>query len=122
MKKLILTILFIGYFLSFSSIKADYPPQKAQNASISDLIAYYGEIYNVTPKTLYNTIKCESSFSTTAHNHTWKENSYGLSQINLKAHPEIKKSQALDPDFSVQYMAKNISEGKGKMWTCYKSS
>ena len=49
-----------------------------------------------------------------------REKSYGLSQIHLPSHPNISLEQATDPDFAIEFMAQNLSKGKGKMWTCYR--
>ncbi|PIX11561.1 MAG: hypothetical protein COZ74_13765 [Flavobacteriaceae bacterium CG_4_8_14_3_um_filter_31_8] len=49
-----------------------------------------------------------------------REESWGLVQIHLPAHPKISKEQAIDPDFAIDFLAKNLSRGKAKMWSCYK--
>lgn len=49
-----------------------------------------------------------------------REKSYGLVQIHLPSHPNVSYTQATDPEFSVKFLAKNLSEGKGGMWTCYR--
>lgn len=63
-------------------------------------------------------VSCESGWDLTAHKLTQKENSWGLVQINLKAHINITKAEAVDPIFSLQYLAQNISTGNSSMWTC----
>ena len=66
-------------------------------------------------------IECESSFNPLAKNITSKESSYGLVQINLKAHKHITIEQATNPDFAIEFLAKNLAEKRGKMWyTCFK--
>jgi hypothetical protein len=79
-------------------------------------------------------IQCESQFNTeiqSQHHYTAKnvpkgykvgdrEQSYGLVQIHLPAHPTITKEQAIDPEFAVDFMAKNIKTNPN-MWTCYKT-
>lgn len=47
-----------------------------------------------------------------------REQSYGLAQIHLPAHPHITKEQAIDPEFAVEFLAKNLANGKAGMWTC----
>ena len=117
MKNILIVLVIIGYLSSFSYIKADEIQPKQ---TINDIISINSLAYNVSQETLLSVIKCESSMNPEAHNHTKRENSYGLVQINLKAHPEIKKEQALDPSFSIDYLARKISENKGNMWSCYK--
>jgi hypothetical protein len=54
-------------------------------------------------------IQAESNNITTAHNPGGPgdiENSFGLAQINLDAHPEVSASQAEDPAFALDYAYK----------------
>jgi len=53
-------------------------------------------------------IKQESGFNTNASNINDKETSYGLGQINLKAHPEITKEQATNPEFAIDFVANRL--------------
>ena len=77
-------------------------------------------------------ISCESGWSTDIQsNHRYtatnapkgykpgdREQSYGLVQIHLPAHPHISKEQAKDPEFAIEFLAKNVAKGKQGMWTC----
>jgi len=48
-----------------------------------------------------------------------RENSWGLVQINLDHNPQVTLEQALDPDFSLEFLASNLAQGRCKMWmTC----
>lgn len=47
-----------------------------------------------------------------------REQSFGLVQIHAPAHPNITKEQALDPEFAIEFLAKNLKAGKHRMWTC----
>lgn len=49
-----------------------------------------------------------------------REESYGLAQIHLPVHPNVTKKQATDPEFAIDFLAKNLKQNKGNMWTCYK--
>lgn len=49
-----------------------------------------------------------------------REMSFGLVQIHLPAHPSVSYEQAIDPRFSVEFLARNISQGRASMWSCYK--
>ncbi len=46
--------------------------------------------------------------------------SFGCAQIHLIDHPDISYAQAMDPAFSIDYLGKQISLGKGRMWTGYR--
>lgn len=48
-----------------------------------------------------------------------REYSFGLAQINLHYNPKISHSQATDPDFSIDFLAKNLARGNGSWWACY---
>lgn len=47
-----------------------------------------------------------------------REQSFGLVQIHLPAHPDISKKQAVNPQFAIQFLAKNIKDGHIGMWSC----
>lgn len=49
-----------------------------------------------------------------------RERSYGLVQIHLPDHPSVSYEQATDPEFAIDFLAKNISEGRLSMWSCAK--
>lgn len=76
--------------------------------------------YGRDPEYMKAIIQCESMGSTTIqsyHHHAngKREESYGLSQIHLPSHPYVTKEQALDPEFSIEFMAKNLGKVK---WYC----
>lgn len=79
-------------------------------------------------------IHCESQGSTTIQsNHRYstyvpkgyqvgdREQSFGLVQIHLPAHPNITKEQAINPEFAIEFLAKNLKAGRASMWTCAKT-
>lgn len=66
-----------------------------------------------------NICRCESSFNTTAHN-TSGEDSRGLMQINVDAHPEYSSMNLFDPFVNTQ-VAYELYLRRGnnfKDWTC----
>ena len=97
----------------------EYIHAESQNLTISDLIALNSTKYNVPAHTLIAIIKCESNFNSKAINHTEKEYSVGLSQINLKSHKGISKADAENPSFAIEYLAKNIANNTDH-WSCQK--
>lgn len=65
---------------------------------------------------MLNTLICESRLKPDAvgdHGH-----SYGIAQIYLDYHKDITKEQALDPIFSIAWMAEQFSKGNKHLWTC----
>jgi hypothetical protein len=49
-----------------------------------------------------------------------KEQSYGLSQIHLPAHPHVTKEQATNAIYAADFLARNLAVGRSSMWTCSK--
>lgn len=88
--------------------------------SIAGQIEYYSNLYGADSKIVSKVIQCESEFNPNAHNPNG-EDSWGLVQINLDSHPEITKEQALDTNFSINYLVENISNGRGKMWSSWRA-
>src|SRR3990167_6559213 len=70
--------------------------------------------HNIATSSLYNLVKCESSFVETADN----GDDRGLVQINRTYYPEITDEQAFDPEFALNFAAEKISKGEGYKWTC----
>lgn len=74
--------------------------------------------YQVSPKLMKKVINCESRYKPNAVGDGGY--SFGLSQIYLPAHPNVTKEEALDPKFAIEFMAEKFSQGKARLWTCYK--
>lgn len=91
------------------------PPKPLTLQEKSDM---YATKYNVKPSLMRSVVQCESTFNPDAVGDGG--NSFGLVQINLPSHPTITKEQAHDPDFALDFLAKNLAAGKGKLWTCYR--
>ncbi len=88
--------------------------------TVEDMISDYSMRYGVNKSVLDTVIKCESGgHANIVGDHG---DSIGLVQINLPAHPEITRTQALDPEFSVEYLAHQLSLGHGKLWTCWRQN
>lgn len=104
--------------------------------TIEEKIELKSKEYGVDIKTVKDIINCESGFNSTLQSkHIYKqdypvwgmkkgdrEQSYGLVQIHLPSHPSITYEQAIDIDFSLEFLIKNLSEGRGDMWSCYKDN
>jgi len=136
MNELLAGGLFLVYTLSFTStttyITPEIPietPKIVQVATstpewIRGRITHYADYYDVSEITLTNVVKCESGFNPKAINSSPQEYSVGLVQINLRAHLKngITKEMALDPEFSLDFLARKIKEGEGHLWTCYRTN
>lgn len=80
-------------------------------------IYYWADFYGVSRAEMYFTIQCESGFNPKA---VGKLGELGIAQIYRKYHPEVSKGEALDPDWSIQWMAKQFSLGHQDWWSCYR--
>lgn len=124
MKKIYWVLLILTVIASFIAFKKEahgdvYPnwitidhPDTPQ-----EFISFYSDHYDVSEERMVRKINCESGFNTKAHNLTEKENSWGLVQINLFAHPYVSVEEATDPRFAIKFMARHLSQGKD-IWTC----
>ncbi len=77
-------------------------------------------LYNVPYNDMWETILCESGASTTIQSRYIRkdgtqEQSFGLAQIHLPDHPTVSKEQAIDPEFAINFMAKNWHKVR---WYC----
>lgn len=90
-------------------------PISPQVKTIEQLIDEKALQYGVSAEQLYFTLNCESSMNPKALN-PHGEFSVGLSQINLEAHTSVTREQAEQPEFAIDFMAKNLAQGKWKMW------
>lgn len=97
---------------------------------------YYAELWDVNANVMWAVIKCENKelnpTQQSRHrypydNSRWgvkageREKSFGLVQIHLPDNRNVSYSQATDPDFSLNFLAKNLAAGRGNMWTCYRN-
>lgn len=48
-----------------------------------------------------------------------QEDSWGVAQINLRAHPDVSIYQALDVRWSVNWAAEQFAAGNEREWSCY---
>lgn len=86
--------------------------------NVENLIDEYSLKYEVSASVMRNVIMCESSFNPNAVGDGG--NSFGLVQIHLPSWPSVSREQALDPEFAVEFLAKNLAIHNGKIWTCYR--
>ncbi len=78
-------------------------------------IDYWATMYHANADEMRATIKCESNFDPAAVGDHGE--SVGVAQIHLPAHLDITREQAEDPDWSVQWMAKQWNTNK-HIWSC----
>ena len=89
------------------------------STAIKTRLRAISEATGVSYDTMYAVIDCESGFNPNAVGDSG--HSFGLVQIYLDYHPTVTKSQALDPDFAIEFLADKLSKNQGYLWTCYRS-
>lgn len=102
-------------------------PQLPPIKTVQELAAQIAYDHGIASSTLFNMVDSESDWDTDVAGDFDKKTgtycSYGLVQINICAHPEVAKSDAIDPTFALTYAAKAIAAGtESDDWTscnCY---
>lgn len=118
-----ITGLLIAFNLTTQATSTPLESQKlpvVERNDINLIITRKAFVYGVDEELMHEIVKCESRYNPNAVNISTKEKSYGLVQINTMVH-DISVQQATDPEFAIDFLAKNIKKGKApKMWvTCF---
>lgn len=100
----------------------DLQKEEYSDEDIITLISLYSKKYDVDEFVIKQVIWHESHYNEDAEGdfYNGRYNSFGLSQIHLPSHPNVSKQEATDPHFAIEFMAKNIKSGRGRMWTGYR--
>lgn len=133
-KLFLYTLLFLSLL-----IPSRYPPSIEAQTPISvqttpetnqekaaRLVKEFSTAYHVSGAEMYATIKYETAGTfdpCIQSKYMYKgarEESYGLAQIHLPAHPDITKEQACNPVFAVAFMAREFSLNRQWEWTGWK--
>lgn len=73
--------------------------------------------YGVNAEVMKKVIWCESRYNKMALGDGGK--SRGLAQIHSYYHPDVLDSEAYDPAFAIEFLASNLAEGRGYLWSCF---
>lgn len=122
---LLLIFPLLSVSLFFGKVHAEaptLPPEPVKTEwtveEVKSMVDYYADKYGVSRQLMQKVVNCESSYNYKAVGDGGK--SFGLSQIHKPSHPTITYEESTNPDFALDFMASNISKGKGNMWTCYR--
>lgn len=116
---LAIPLLLVTMFIGKADAEAPVPEPKKDSwtkEEVKDLVDKYADKYGVSRNQMQFVVNCESSYNYKAIGDNGR--SFGLSQIFSPSHPEITKEQSFDADFALDFMAKNIANGNGNIWTC----
>lgn len=105
-------------------------PDPTDNATpaVEAKIRHYAKQYGVPYGDMYRVVACETgntfdekiqSYVPDPDGPNGREDSWGLAQIHLPAHPNVTREQAQDADFALDFMARHFAEDDHWMWTCW---
>lgn len=109
------------------------PPPKAGKTTIKEKIKNHAGKYGVSELLMQELVSCETAdtFDPSIQSHAVyamarqgiakgeQERSFGLAQIHLPDNPEVSLEEATDPDFALDFMARELAAGNSWRWkTC----
>ena len=95
-------------FYGMPIVQASVVLEKNETIDLRARAKEIADEYGVSFEIMDRIIEQESQWNPTAISET---GDYGLSQINLKYHPDITEAQALDPEFALRFLAQTIKAG-----------
>jgi len=92
---------------------------------IAQLVNEYADYYGVDRRTMQLIVANESQYnynSYVQHDGGKDWSAYGLVQINMRFWGgRITPEQAKNPHFALDFLARKIKDGDGKLWTSYRT-
>lgn len=103
---------------------------------VESLVKAKAEQYNVNAYEMLTTIRCENKSldpnKQSGHRYNFnspkrkivlgeQERSFGLVMIHLPDHPTVSHTEATDPEFAIDFMAKKFANGEQRAWTCWRT-
>mgnify|MGYP006921329912 CR=1 FL=1 len=95
-------------------------------AAVQALIKTYSAKYEVPYSVMDKVVECETAgtyqvdIQSGHYRNGVREQSFGLSQINLPSWKGITKEQATNPHFALNFLGEKLKKGDGHLWTCYR--
>ena len=118
-------------FAFTETVKKVLQPKKALASVVPEreALIHFAEAkaneYKINSKLFIATLKCESNFYSIQSRIPKKgapngrEDSWGVAQIHLPAHPSVTREQALDPYFAINWAAEKFKKNP-RIWTCFR--
>lgn len=95
-------------------------PQPARLETVQEMATRIAADHHIPEATLTNLVSSESGWNPEAVGDNGC--SFGLTQINICAHKNVTKKQALDPNWNLEWAAQQIQDGTEDIYTscnCY---
>ena len=93
---------------------------------LKDMASLTAVAYNIDPPTFLSIIECESGWDEDIQSnyvHKGKrENSWGLTQINLDVWKDVTREQAKSAMFNLNWAAQHFDDAPHLWYTCYKEA
>lgn len=99
------------------------------NPTKAELVAYATERAveaKLSPTKVIQVINCETAGtwdpkiqSRAKYKNGKQEQSFGLVQIHLPAHPNVSYEEATDPYYAIDFLIDHWKKGNQWMWSCY---
>ncbi len=113
---------------SFNSANLTVPPIQIEDApqTKAEIISFVRRVQHEfgLGDDFYKTLRYESWNWRNEQSHVpnrkgpnGRENSWGVCQIHLTAHPNITMEQAMSPAWCIYWSAKEFKEGRASQWT-----
>ena len=115
---ILLFLLFSGAIIA-SAWSADNPE------SVYEYAGYLALKEGLNVGEFMATLECEASFRNVQSGHpnhngpNGREDSWGVVQIHLPSHLDITREQALQPFWSLNWMAEQWVKGNKRIWSCW---
>lgn len=109
-------ILFVRPASAIAPEAPKLPPEAALDVPvlIQRAAAKYGADGDMMAKTLW----CESGYNPDAVGDGGT--SFGVAQIHLPSHQTITQEQALNPEWAIDWTAREFAAGRARQWTCFR--
>jgi len=118
LKTIVLIVVLMFLYTNTSITIAQAPVRTLNEYTIPELVEHFSSQYSVSAERMLTTMKCESGLNSKAVGDYGT--SIGLVQIHLPAHHNITKTEAEDPVYATEFMAKEFSKHHQDIWSCYR--
>ena len=117
---LLLILLLTPYQFSYTVPEPIKEPiiEERIERTISETLDYYSDLRGLDKDLIRKIAFCESSLNEKAIGD--QNRAFGLFQIHISLH-NVSKECALNADCSTDWATKQIAQGRGRLWTCWRT-
>lgn len=121
-----LVVILLAATLTIEVVYAEAPlePKKTSWSveEVKVMVDSYADQYGVSRSIMHAVVKCESGYvyNVPGDKRHGAYESFGVSQIHLKDHPDVSYEEAINADFALNFMASEMKAGRSWQWSCWK--